>query len=147
MRCIEDNLRFHQHHKIGVVENLIMQRLSGIVIPDGERCPGGAGGGDRRSGNKWQTETAGEGFRGVEQCTATDANHHAAVVTGLSRQLLYIAFAAMTAKQNMLCPWKSKRWRKFGLRRSNGAFAVDPHRARKLFISEKIVQVIETSWM
>lgn len=60
---------------------------------------GGAGGGDRRNGNKRQTETAGEGFRGVEQCTATDANHHAAVVTGLSRQLLYIAFAAMTAKQ------------------------------------------------
>ncbi|UIV48704.1 hypothetical protein H6S10_26785 (plasmid) [Escherichia coli] len=49
-------------------------------------------------------------------------------------------FAAMTTKQNMLCPWKSKRWRKFGLRRSNGAFAVDPHRARKLFISEKIVR-------
>ena len=89
----------------------------------------------------------GRGLCGVEQCTATDANHHAAVVTGLSRQLLYIAFAAMTAKQNMLCPWQFKRWRQFGLRRSNGAFAVDPHRARKLFISEKIVQVIETSWM
>ena len=53
-----------------------MQRLACIVIPDGERCPGGAGGGDRRSGNKWQTETAGEGFRGVEQCAAADANHH-----------------------------------------------------------------------
>lgn len=105
-----------------------------------------AGGGDRRSGNKWQTETAGEGFRGVEQCAAADANHHAAIVTGLSRQLLYIAFAAMTTKQNMLC-LEVKRWRKFGLRRSNGAFAVDPHRARKLFISEKIVQVIETSRM
>ncbi|GHM52359.1 hypothetical protein ECZU51_10290 [Escherichia coli] len=108
---------------------------------------GGAGGGDRRNGNKRQTETAGEGFRGVEQCAAADANHHAAIVTGLSRQLLYIAFAAMAAKQNMLCPWQFKRWRKFCLRRSNGAFAVDPHRARKLFISEKIVQVIETSGM
>ena len=83
----------------------------------------------------------------IEQCAAADANHHAAIVTGLSRQLLYIAFAAMAAKQNMLYPWQFKRWRQFGLCRSNGAFAVDPHRARKLFISEKIVQVIETSGM
>ncbi|GHL50590.1 hypothetical protein ECZU29_54400 [Escherichia coli] len=83
----------------------------------------------------------------VSSSAAADANHHAAIVTGLSRQLLYIAFAAMAAKQNMLCPWQFKRWRKFCLRRSNGAFAVDPHRARKLFISEKIVQVIETAGM
>jgi len=53
----------------------------------------------------------------------------------------------MTTKQNMLYPWQFKRRRQFGLCRSNGAFAVDPHCARKLFISEKIVQVIETSGM
>lgn len=93
MRCIEDNLRFHQHHKIGVVENLIMQRLSASFSGQTEsgypKAQVAAIVGAASHGPK--TEMAGEGFRGIEQCAAADANHHAAIVTGLSRQLLYIA--------------------------------------------------------
>ena len=48
-RSVKDDLRLHQHQEVGVVEDLKMQRLTGIVIPDGERGPrrtGGGNGGD-----------------------------------------------------------------------------------------------------
>ncbi len=122
-----------------------MQRLSGIVIPDESGVQAaqvaaivGAATNGRRDGG-----------RGLSRCRAVRRRRrqsHAAIVTGLSRQLLYIAFAARPRNKICFAPGSPnaggslvapQQWRV--CRRSTPREKVVHH--------EKIVQVIETSWM
>ena len=74
---------------------LQLQRLPGIVVPDGERRPCRTGSGDSRDTHERNAQTTRHGFDRIHHRSAANANHHGRLAAGFIHQMGDVTLAAV----------------------------------------------------